>query len=547
MRSLTAALAAPLVVVGCLSTPAAAATTTPPRLVVFVAIDGFPQRQVVDYRDQLAPDGLRRFLDRGAWFSAAHYGHSLTVTGPGHAVMLTGAYPHRTGIIDNQWRNPVSGKVENCVGDPAHAFIGQRTGALDGTSPRNLRAETVGDVLRAADARSKVVSVSIKDRGAILPAGKLGTAYIYQGDTGQFASSTYYMKAHPAWVDAFNARHPADRYFGSEWKPLLPREAYAKSPEDGQAWHEKGGALPKRIGVAPGNPGTRFYAELVATPYSDELTLDFARAALAGEHLGADDAPDLLIVSLSGHDSVNHQWGAESRISHDHVLRLDRALQAFFGDLDAAVGEDGYLAVLTADHGFAPAPELSRALGRDAGRFSVPAAIQAIDAALVQRFGAGRWIARASTDTLAVNRVLARERGVEVDAVTEEARRLLLAQPAVAAAYTRRELESGNRSGAPYFEQVERSWHREISGDVEMVLKPYWIYSSGRTGTTHGSPHPYDTQVPILLYGPRWVKPGRFDARVEVADIAPTLARLLGVRAPSSAEGRPLPLGAPGA
>ncbi len=545
MRSLTAALAVPLVVVGCLCTPAAAAAT-PPRLVVFVAIDGLPARQVVDYREQLAPDGFRRFLDRGAWYADAHYGHSLTVTGPGHAVMFTGAYPHRTGIIDNEWRNAATGELENCVGDAAHTVIGHKAGKLDGTSPRNLKAETVGDVLRARDARSKVISVSIKDRGAILPAGKLGTAYVYQGDTGQFASSTYYMKAHPAWVDAFNARHPADRYFGSEWKLLLPQEAYSKSLADGQSWYAKGGALPKTIGAAPDKPAAKFYNELVATPFSDELTLDFARAALAGERLGGDDAPDLLIVSLSGHDSVNHEWGAESRISQDHVLRLDRALQAFFRDIDAAVGRDSYVALLTADHGFAPAPELSRALGRDAGRFDLRRALVGIDASLAQRFGAGRWIARLSTDTLMVNRKLALERRVEMDAVVEEARRLLLAQSPIVAAYTRRELESGSRSGAPYFEQMRRSWNRELSGDVQVALKPYWIQSSDTHGTTHGSPHPYDTQVPILVYGPRWVKPGRVDKRVEVADIAPTLARLLGVRAPASAEGRQLPLGDPG-
>src|SRR5688572_17518332 len=199
-----------------------------PRLVVFLVVDGLPQRQVVDYRDQLAPDGLARFLDRGAWFSDAHYGHAHTATAPGHAVMLTGAYPHRTGIIGNDWRDPATGSTVYCTGDPAHTYIGHKTDKLDGTSPKNLLVETVGDVLKRANPGSKVIAISGKDRGAILPAGKSGVAYMYQDDTGQFATSTYYMKEHPAWVGEFHARRPADRYFGMEWKLLLPEPAYAK-------------------------------------------------------------------------------------------------------------------------------------------------------------------------------------------------------------------------------------------------------------------------------------------------------------------------------
>jgi predicted AlkP superfamily pyrophosphatase or phosphodiesterase len=234
--------------------------------------------------------------------------------------------------------------------------------------------ETVGDVLRRADPRSKVIGISGKDRGAILPAGKTGTAYMYMGGSGQFASTTYYMPQHPAWVNAFNDAKPADRYFKTEWKPLLPEAAYARSLPDSQPWFgPRGGKLPMLMGAANDDkPGPNYYAALLASPFADALTLDFARAAIAGEQLGADDAPDILSISLSGHDYVNHRWSAESRLSHDHLLQLDRLLQAFFADLDRTVGRDNYVAVLTADHGFMPAPEVSQSRGLSAGR--VPAA-----------------------------------------------------------------------------------------------------------------------------------------------------------------------------
>ena len=518
-----------------------------PKLVVFLVVDGLPQRQITSYRDQLAPDGLARFLDRGAWFSEAHYGHAFTVTAAGHATMLTGAYPHRTGIIGNDWRDVVTGAEVYNTGDTSATYIGHKTNALDGTSPKNLKAETVGDVLRRIDARSKVIAISGKDRGAILPAGQRGTAYMYMGASGQFASTTWYMKAHPAWVNAFNAAKPADRYFKTEWTPLLPEAAYAQSIPDSQPWFGPGGGkLPMRMGaLADDAPGPAFYTSLLRSPFGDALSLDFARAAIAGEQLGQDDAPDILAVSLSSHDYINHAFSAESRLSHDHLLQLDRLLQSFFRDLDATVGKNNYLAVLTADHGFMPAPEHSQAQGQPAGRLSGSQVLGRVNAELERSFGAAKLAPFVSASALVLDRQLIAQRGLSFDTVAEAARTALLAEPAIAAAYTRRELESASLTSAPFFEQMRKTWHREVSGDVQYVLKPLWMFGSSTSITTHGSPHPYDTHVPILMYGPNWVKPGRIDSRVEVTDIAPTLARLLGVPAPSAAEGKLLPLIAP--
>lgn len=531
---------------GCVGAPGSAAVSHTavqrPKLVVFLVVDGLPQRQVLDYRDQLAPDGLARFLDRGAWFSNAHYGHAFTVTAAGHATLLTGAYPHRTGIIGNEWRDPVTAEPVYCTGDTSATYIGHKTNPLDGTSPKNLKAETVGDVLRGVDSRSKVVSISGKDRGAILPAGKSGTAYMYMGATGQFASSTHYMAAHPGWVNAFNDRKLADRYFKVEWKALLPDAAYARSLPDQQKWFGPGGGGLPAVYGAPDDtaPGPRFYSSLLRGPFVDAMSLEFARAAVAGEQLGQDDAPDILAVSLSGHDYVNHAFSAESRLSHDHLLQIDRMLQAFFQDLDARIGKDNYLVMLTADHGFMPSPDYITSQDREAGRVSSGQVLGRINADLAKRFGEGRWAAGFSGSSVLLDKQLIAQKQVSADSLAEEARSLLMAEPGFVAAYTRRELQSGNRAGSPFFEQIRKSWHADVSGDVQYSLKPGWMF--GNSVATHGSPHPYDTQVPILVYGPAWVKAGRVDARVEVVDIAPTLSRLLRIAPPSAAEGKPLPL-----
>ena len=503
-----------------------------PRLAVVIVVDGMPQRQAVDYRDQLAPDGFERFFSRGAWFTEAHYGYANTETAPGHTTIATGANPHRSGIIANQWLDTTTGALTYCFGDSGATYIGHRTGQRDGTSPKNLLAETLGDAMRRADERSKVIAIADKDRGAIAPAGKRGTAYIYREDTGQFASTTYYMKEHPKWVTEFNAAKHVDRYVGAEWKPLLGEGAYARS--------QPGGKLPQAL---PAQAGPKYYGEVMGTPFGDDLVLQFARAAIAGEQLGRDGSPDLLFVSLSTHDYLNHAHGAESRISHDHILYIDRALQEFFNDLDVAIGRDNYVAVITADHGFTPTPELSKSLGRNAGRIPPITLLTRLNAGLVKKFGAGRWVTGFSAHALVLNHPLARSRALSIDEIAKETRELLAVEPGIAGAYTRAELEGGARPDDPIFEAARKSWHPRRSADLHLVLKPYWLLGAHTSGTTHGSPHPYDTNVPLLLYGPAWIPAaGRIDKRVEVSDIAPTLARILGVPPPAQSEGRPLPM-----
>ncbi|MCV2350768.1 alkaline phosphatase family protein [Paucibacter sp. Y2R2-4] len=527
-----------------MAAPAASKTAAAaPKLIVFLVVDGLPMRQVLSYRDQLQPDGFKRFLERGAWFANAHYGHGHTVTAAGHATMLTGAYPERTGIISNEWRDAKSFEQVYNTGDTAYQYIEHRTEPLAGTSPRNLRAETVGDVLRSVQPESKVIAVSGKDRGAILPAGHKGTAYMYMSEDGQFASSTYYMPSHPQWVKAFNAAKPADAFFGKTWAPLLPEAAYARSVPDSQPWQSNAGngnKLPAVLGAKMDGPGPRFYGNILPSPYGDELTLAFARAAIEGEQLGADAKTDILSVSLSSHDYVNHAFGPESRLSHDHFLHLDRYLQGFFKYLDEKVGAGNYVAVLTADHGFADTPAWAKSQGRDAELLN-PALLQAtVNEGLVKKFGEGRWVVGFSAAGVLFDHKQIAARGLQPAEVYAEAKRLMLQVNGVLAVFTPDQLLSRDES-TPYLKAMRKAWHPEVSAPVQFVIKPNWLFSSRPGGSSHGTPHAYDTHVPILAWGPQWVGRGEVTQAVEVVDIAPSLAQMLHVKAPAQAQGKPLP------
>lgn len=514
-----------------------------PALVVVIVIDGLPQEQVVKYRDLYGPGGFRRLLDEGAWFGNAHHGHAVTLTAPGHATVLTGTYPYRHGIIANEWTDRITlGQVYN-TGDEAHKYIGDDTKKLDGTSPANLRVTTVGDELKYANnGQSKVVAVSGKDRGAILLAGKRGTAYMYMAGSGRFASSTFYMKEHPDWHKMYYAAKPQDKWMGQSWTLLLPEAAYARSMVEGQPWQRAfvGGSrdfpfpLPK--GERPGD----YYAQLIRTPFGDEATLDFARAAIEGEHLGRNPAgvTDILGVSLSTHDYVNHAFGPESRVSQDHLLRLDRALAGFFDYLDRRIGLDKVVIALTADHGFMNAPEYSAAIGLAGARLNSPRLMADLNEALTARFAVKNLAVRFSYPTIIFDQQAIAKSFLNRAEVEAAAARFLSQYTGIAAVFTRTQFESGQLPDLPLSTQALRAWNRELSGDLYVVQNPFTLW--GGNVVTHGSPYTYDTNVPLMMYGKTWIKPGKYPRAAAVADIAPTLAYLLEIRPPAASEGRVL-------
>ncbi|WP_432383686.1 alkaline phosphatase family protein [Duganella sp. P38] len=526
-----------------------AATATPapalPKLVVVLVVDGLPNEQVQRYRDQFGQGGLRRMLDQGASFSNAHQAHGVTVTAIGHSAVLTGAYPYVHGIIGNNWIDPVTRKSVYCTEDRNYTYIGEETKPNDGTSPARLKVNTLGDELRyATGSKSKVIAVSGKDRGAILLAGKTGTAYMYMDKTGNFASSTYYMKQHPEWATKYLASKPQDRYYGKTWSALLPAAAYdGDAPEELNAPKAGGhNRLPYSYYSESGEIDAGYYASLRVGPYLDQLTLDFARAAVEGENLGRNPAgvPDLLGVSLSAHDYVNHAFGPESKLSHDHLQRLDRMLAEFFTYLDKRVGMDNVLVVLTADHGFPNTPEFARTQHFDAQRLDGDKLMAALDKHLQEKFGVAKLVQAWSLPNIHLDYALAEQNQLKHADVENAAAQYLLAQEGIVDTFTRTQFESGAVQGTHINTLMRRAWNRESSGDLMVITKPYWYFGSGASGTSHGSPYAYDTNVPLMVMGKRWIKPGAYGQYAEVVDIAPTLAHLLRLRPPAGSEGRVL-------
>ena len=467
------------------------------------------------------------------------------MTAVGHAAILSGAYPYQHGVIGNNWIDPLTKTSVYCTEDAAYTYIGEQTRPADGTSPAKLKVDTLGDEMRYASGnRAKVVTVSGKDRGAILLAGKTGTAYMYMEKNGNFASSTYYMKSHPEWVQRYQSTRPQDRYYGKSWTPLLADAAYANDAGDAFYPAKLGASnqFPFSYYSESGNLDADYFSRLKTSPFLDELTFDFARAAVEGENLGKNLAgvTDLLGISLSAHDYVNHAFGPESKMSHDHLQRLDRMLARFFAYLDQRVGMENIVVVLTADHGFPNVPEFSQSQHVDAQRIDGDKLVAALSQHLSEKYSADKLVVAASMPNFYLDDALIDKRGLKRDEVEAAAARFLLSQPGIVQAYTRTQFEGSGVAETRTGLLMRRAWNRQLSGDIMVVTKPYWYFGSGDSGTSHGSPYAYDTNVPLIFMGKRWLKPGYYGQYAEVVDIAPTLAHLLHVRPPSASEGRVL-------
>lgn len=536
-----------------------------PRLVLLIVVDQFRYDYLERFGDLFAPNGLRRLLREGASWTQSNYDHMPTYTAPGHGTMMTGAYPAESGIIGNEWLDRATGLRITSVSDDTTRLLGDNPNA-NGSSPRRLVSSTVGDELRlATNDRSKVIGISVKDRSAILPAGRhANAAYWFSVAVGNMVSSTYYFKELPAWVTAFNNTKPADKYFGAKWERLLPENEYIRrAGPDNPPWENASGqpadasVFPHTITGGATSPGRAFYTELDYTPFSNELLLSFAQQAIISEQLGQDDDTDVLTLSFSANDYVGHRFGPYSHEAMDATLRTDRQIVTLLDFVQARVGLSNTLIAFTADHGVSPIPEHAAALGLGGGRVKLPDLFATIGKAISARYNAQGKSPDPSADyllkyneggtkrehfingNLYFNYDALRRDGVNVEEFSQVVVAAALTVPGVARAFSRVQLLRGATSITdPIERRVLHGFYPARSGDVVLVAEPY-KYLGDAIPATHGSPYSYDTHVPTIIMG-AGVNPGRYMEPASPADIAPTLSALLRITPPSNATGRVL-------
>lgn len=515
-----------------------------PRLVIGIVVDQMRPDYVHRYWNKLGNGGFKRLYNEGYQCANTQYNYVPTYTGPGHASIYTGTTPSTHGITGNNWYDRIEKKTVYCAADAAVYPVGT-TGSEGLMSPKRLRSSTITDELEiATQHRAKVIGISIKDRGAILPAGHTAdAAYWYDGSTGNFISSSWYLNQLPNWVNAFNERKWPDQYLANPWNTLLPIASYVESgpdstPYEGVFTGETSPVFPHNIPAFSGG-----YDRLRRIPAGNTFTKDFALAAIKGEQMGKDSIPDFLCVSFSCTDYVGHQYGPQAVETEDTYLRLDRDLNDLFLFLDKEVGKGNYLLFLTADHGAMENPIFLSDNKIPGGIFNVGIVQDSIKKYLARTYNDTTYFINILNDQVHLNREKIfsdkRERCTVIDGLVEYLRLTFPEFTDIISACNLEQQEYSDR----FRSMFSKGYMNSRSGDIYLQYSPGFIDrlygATGTKGTTHGAPYAYDTHVPLYWMG-TGISKGTTYREVQITDIAATLSFILHTPLPNGCTGKPI-------
>ncbi|WP_373515804.1 alkaline phosphatase PafA [Persicitalea sp.] len=519
------------------STPKKTTLLARPKMVVGIVVDQMRYDYLYRFYDKYGEGGLKRLMNEGFNCRNNHYPYALTVTAAGHSSVYTGSVPAINGIVGNEWFDPIAGQSVYCAEDSTVATVGSSNADAGKMSPRNLLTSTITDQLQiGTNFRSKTVGIAIKDRGAILPAGHAATgAYWFDSKTGNWITSTFYTDKLPKWAQEVNDKKLPIAYMKDGWKTLLPLDQYVESTPDDEPYENK--MAGNKTSEFPYNFGENGFSQIASTPFGNTITKDMAIAAIKGENMGKNQQTDFLAVSFSSPDYVGHAFGPNSIEVEDIYLRLDREFAEFFTFLDTWTGKGNYTVFLTADHGVMDVPGFWTEHRLPAGLLNTGVVNEKVKGALEEAFGKGDYVRANDNYQLYLNNATLKSKKIDVEDVYEVVREALLPIPGVADVINLKDLGESHLNSFQ-LELYKNGTNAKRSGDIQIVLQPGW-FAGRSTGTTHGSPYNYDTHVPLLFYG--WGIPkGETLRRTSIADIAPTVAALLHILAPSGTVGNPI-------
>ena len=513
-------------------------TLNRPKLVIGMVVDQMRWDYLYRYYSRFRNDGgFKRLLKDGFSCDNTLIPYVPTYTACGHSCIYTGSVPAITGIISNIWWDKNLNKNINSTQDDSVKTVGSNT-ELGQMSPRRLQVTTICDELKlATNFHSKVFGIALKDRSSILPAGhSADAAYWYDLKTGDWITSTYYLKDLPRWVKDFNSKKLVDKYYGNDWNTLYPLNTYSESTTDEKSYESK----PFGVKGFPYNLkqyAGKNYGMISSTPYGNTFTLDLARSGIEAEKLGADSITDFLAISLSTPDYIGHAFGPNSVEAEDGYLRLDRDLGDFLHFLDEKIGVGQYLFFLTADHGVSQAPGFLKEHKIPSGNISPQQMITKINKGLKTKFGVDSMVINISNYQVFINHQLMNSGKEHID--EKDVRKwivdYLLQQPGISMAVETDHI-SETTLPTPIKQAITNGYNQQLSGDIQYIPNPQWVDGFEQGGTSHGSWNPYDAHIPLLWFG--WnISAGKTNRGMQMTDIAPTLAALLHIQVPGGSIG----------
>lgn len=507
-----------------------------PKLVVGIVVDQMKMEYLYRFSDDFTANGFKRLMNNGYTFQNMHYNYMPTYTAPGHASIYTGTTPATHGIVSNEWFSRKLGKQMYCTDDAGVVTIGDGTKEEGEMSPKNLLSTTITDELRmGTNFQGKVIGVSLKDRGAILPAGHFANWAFWYSKTGSFISSTFYGDKLPDWVTEFNGEKRYLSYINKGWDLYKPLSVYTSkslpdnNPYEGKLYNSAAPVFPYNLKDMYDKNDAGI---IRSTPFGNDLLAEFAMKAIEKEELGKDNITDFLTVSFSSTDYVGHLLGPRSMELQDTYLRLDQTIADFLTYLDKTVGKDNYLLFLTADHAGAENVNYLKDNKYNVNSISPKDIRKNLKDFSVKTFGAD-LVLNYSSFNLFLNKEVIKTKKLELVKVKQAFKDYLMAQDYVKRVYTEEEI-LGATGNDYYLNFIVKGYDVTQNGDLIVLDKPGYIEYMG-TGTSHGTPYTYDTHVPAIFYG--WhIKKGESYNKKTITQIAPTIAQKIKVTFPNGTE-----------
>lgn len=506
-----------------------------PKLVVGVVVDQMKMEYLYRYADDFSANGFRKLMGEGYVFHNTQYNYMPTYTGPGHASIYTGTTPAVHGIVGNTWFDKSTAKDKYCTDDASVSILGKGKVEEGKMSPVNLETSTVTDELRlATNFKGKVIGVSVKDRGSILPAGHFANWAFWLSDSGNFISSTFYGKELPKWVDDFNTKKNYETYLSKDWTLLKTESVYNESLADDNDY--EGLLFGSKKPVFPYDLKSmyaKFGAKVIkTTPYGNDFIADFAKETIINEDLGADEVTDFLTLSFSSTDYIGHLTGPRSREVQDTYLRLDETIAHFLEFLDKKVGKGNYLLFLTSDHAAAENQQFLKDSKYPIEPVDYSLFVNKLRDFSKANFGAD-FVLDYSNYNLFFDKKKIKESNLDLDIVKKTFKEYIMSFSHIKRVYSEEEILSTNSTDF-YLNAVFRGYDPKQNGDLVLLEKAGYS-AHERKGTSHGTPFNYDTHVPLLFYGWNIKKGESFDRKV-ITQIAPTIAQKIRIDFPNGTE-----------
>jgi len=513
-----------------------------PKLVVGIVID----QMRWDYVNKFKPffksnKGFLHFVNEGATCDNTLIPYVPTVTACGHTCVYTGSVPALHGIAGNNWYDNVKQKSVYCVEDASVQAVGTTNNAAGQMSPVNVWTTTLGDELKlATNFKSKVIGVSLKDRGAIIPAGHAAdAAYWYDTKSGNFISSTYYAPSLPSWLNTYNASKRVDSLYSQGWNLSLANSVYTENCDADENVYESTpfGKDAKHFPYDFKSFIGKDYSKITSTPQGNNLVIEVAKQALLNEKMGADSITDLLAVSFSSPDYIGHSFGPNSWETLDGYVKLDEILADFFAFLDKQVGKDNYTVFLTADHAVANIPAYAKKHNLPGENYDDGAVKNDVIACLNANNLSPKLVSYVGEYNIYLNHPLMDSLHISQENLVTLVSNYLEKKPQVLQVVESRKAAVASLPQMAR-EKIVNGYNVQRGGDL-MLLTKSGVVDGYPTGTSHGVLYNYDAHIPFLLVG-NGIKHAVVNAPTSMTDIAPTISTLLGIQMPSGSIGKPV-------